>query len=113
MQKEGIQDRPVRRLGRPVFAVPAILIVVAFIGWAANEFPKYQANHYIHRAQNGAATIDKVYFEIENEARKTFLQGLLGVFGLIAAYLTWIRSREQDKQANAGGLEVSHRTGSR
>lgn len=50
----------------------------------------------------------KDLFELENEARKTLAQIILGIFGFFAGLLTWWRTRLQDKQVRI--MEQGHIT---
>ena len=81
--------------------VTVLLLVIAAVP-ALYYFPKWQADSYLRVSTTGTRPrldLDKQYFDVENESRKTLAQIVLGVFGLVAVYLTWMRSRAQDLQA--------------
>ncbi len=93
-------DRAVVFLG---FALVAALVPAAI--WAIKEIPRWQVNELIALI----AIRDPVRaFELENEARKTLTQIVLGVFGLIVLFFTWRRVRANDR--NVRVIEQGHIT---
>ena len=73
-------DRVAMVLG---WTVVGVLVCAAI--WAIKEIPRWQVNELL-----GVTTSrDQVQaFELENEARKTLTQIVLGVFGLIVLFFT-------------------------
>jgi hypothetical protein len=79
-----------------------VLILAAVAIPVLYYLPMWQADTYFRVVRNGGRVmlqLDKDYFDVENESRKTLAQIVLGVFGLVAVYLTWVRTRAQDIQA--------------
>lgn len=70
----------------PVFWVLGVL----FLAWLIIEAPRWQASRV-------TLTDPDKYFQVENEARKTILQGLGGGFFFISAYFTWRNLQVSEK----------------
>jgi hypothetical protein len=76
-----------------VFGVVGFLAIAVFAVaavWALKEIPRWQ----ISALAGSIAARDPVKaFELENEARKTLTQIVLGAFGLLVLWFTWRRVR--------------------
>jgi len=88
----------------PAATVLVLLLVVMAI-WALIEIPRWQINA-LPEVVLGRDRAKQ--FELENEARRTLTQIILGAFGLIALFLTWRRVRAGDR--NVRILEQGHIT---
>ena len=80
-------------LGRVNWERALVILVLALVPvaiWALKEIPRWQVGEFV--AHNpGVSAADR--FRLEDEARKTLTQIVLGAFGLILLYLTWRRVR--------------------
>jgi uncharacterized protein YjbI with pentapeptide repeats len=84
----------------------AFVVLLALLGlWAIKTIPRWQVNDV---TSLGLRNDDVRQFELENEARKTLSQIVLGAFGLIALFLTWRRVQAGDR--NVRVIEQGHIT---
>ncbi len=84
-------------------AIVAVLLIGAAL-WALLEMPTLQVNELLKPAGDGSAkrVLDKEkaeLFQVENEARRTLTQIILGLFGLVALGLLAVRSWANYKDA--------------
>ena len=89
--------RPIlKKLAIAASAIVAVLLIWAAL-WALREIPTWQVNELLKPAGDGSArlVLDKEkaeLFQVENEARRTLTQIILGVFGLLALVFLGVRS---------------------
>jgi len=70
--------------------VVLVLALVPVAIWLLRDIPQWQVGEFV-RHNPGVSGADR--FRLEDEARKTLTQIVLGAFGLILLYLTWRRVR--------------------
>ena len=71
------------------------LVLLSLLWWAVIEMPRWQVNRLMF------STDEVTRFELENEARRTVWQFMLGFGGLVALFVAWRRVRAMDKTAEA------------
>ncbi len=82
------------------------IMLMALAGvWALRTIPRWQVDELAPLVLKHDAVRQ---FELENEARKTLSQVVLGAFGLIALFFTWRRVRAGDR--NVRVIEQGHIT---
>jgi uncharacterized protein YjbI with pentapeptide repeats len=84
----------------------AFVFLLACVGlWVIKTIPRWQVNEVPSLITKND---DVKQFELEDEARKTLSQIVLGAFGLIALFFTWRRVRAGDR--NVRVMEQGHIT---
>ena len=80
-----------------VLAALGLVLAIMSAGLLLWKLPHWQILYF-----DGATDFDeRTRFELENEARRTLAQILLGLGGLIALYVAWRRVRAMDATARA------------
>lgn len=77
-------------LTRLIWVVIAVAVPAAI--WALIYIPSWQVGRVLSEGASARAV-----FELENAARRTMAQIVLGVFGLLALFVTWRRARAAEK----------------
>jgi hypothetical protein len=87
-------DSPLRERALAVLGFIAVFGLVLVSIWGLREIPRRQVDEIV-KVVVGRDAVKA--FELENEARKTLTQIILGCFGLVVLYFAWRRVRANDR----------------